>query len=140
MKRLAFFIGLFGALNAFLWAWAPSIARWQTRNVLERYGSLESLEIAMQVYQESMRFVFIEAGVVGAAMLLAAALIFQHRVLGWRLWLVCLAICVGSALVHAAVDGLSFAAACRLLVLSAFASSVIKVGRSGAWAAWFPNR
>lgn len=114
--------------------------RWQTRRVLERYGSLESLEAAMQVYQESMRHVYIEAGVSGGAMLVAAALMFRHRILGWRLWIACLAIPMGVTVVGVSVDGASAGAILRLCLLSTFAFFSVRAYRSTAWQSWFDQK
>jgi uncharacterized membrane protein len=109
----------------------------QTRNVLERFNSLDSLEIAMQVFQESMLVAYIQAGVIGLLMLLAATLICMHRVLGWHLWLVCLAVSVGGMAIAIALNGVSVGAITRLILLAGFAYISLRSHQSAAWMLWF---
>ena len=137
MKRLAISIGVFGAVHATLWAWAPQIARLQMQSALERYQAIGSLETAMQVYQESMRSTYIEAGVIGGLMVLASALLLiRHRV-GWALWVGCLSVALLSTLLNAFLTGLSPIAVLRLVLLGALALSSIRARNATSWAAWF---
>lgn len=137
MKKLSLSIFVLGALNASLWIWAPILMRLQARNVFERYGALESLELAVQVFQESMRFTYIAAGFIGAVMLLSAVLLYSRRMAGWHLWVTCLAVNAVGAMVDILRGGMSGGAVVRLLVLAAFAYSTVRVYRSAAWSNWF---
>jgi len=102
MKRLAVSIGVLGVSNATLWAWAPKVVRWQTQNALERYQATDALEIAMQVFRESMRSTYIEAGAVGTLMVIASVLLLIRRRSGWALWVACLSVAVLSMVINAA--------------------------------------
>jgi hypothetical protein len=138
MNRFNLSICVLGAFHVSLWAWAPVVVRWQTRNALEHYNSIESLEIAMQVFQESMLHAYISAGVVGALMLLAAALIYKHRLLGWRLWIASLVVCVAGAVITISVNGASVGAIFRLLLIATFAYYVsLRIYQSTMWLTWF---
>lgn len=107
MKKLSLSIFVLGALNASLWIWAPILMRLQARNVFERYGALESLELAVQVFQESMRFTYIAAGFIGAVMLLSAVLLYSRRMAGWHLWVTCLAVNAVGTMVDILRGGMS---------------------------------
>ena len=137
MNRFALSIGALGVFHASFLAWAPVVMRWQTRNVLERFNSLESLELAMQVFQESMKYAYIESTANGAVMLLATALMYRHRVLGWRLWIMCLTIAAGATIISISINGASVGAVARLLLLAGFAYSTVRAYRSAEWLPWF---
>ena len=98
MKRLSIVAGLLGMAHLSFALWAPWIARWQTTDVLERYNSLESLDVAMDVFHELMRGAFVVAAVIGTAMLLAACLLHRSHPAGWRVWSASLAIGLAAAL------------------------------------------
>lgn len=137
MKQLSLSIFVFGTLNASLWIWAPILMRLQARNVFERYGAIDSLELAVQAFQESMRFTYIAAGFIGSVMLLSAALLYSRRMAGWHLWVTCLAVNAVGAMVDVLRGGTSGGAVVRLLVLAAFAYGTVRVYRGAAWPNWF---
>jgi hypothetical protein len=137
MKLLALSIGTLGLAQATLWLWAPKVARWQTTNVLERYQSSESLDVAMQVFHESMQYTFIEAGVVGALMLLSFILLLVRRRVGWSLWLVCLCLALVGAAISIASSGFSIGLVTRLILLGALLSVTLRAHRSKLKASWF---
>jgi hypothetical protein len=92
MKRLSLLVGLLGMLHLTFWLWAPWIAQWQTTNLLKRYNSMESFDVAMGVFNESMHAPFIVAAALGALMLLASYLLYRSHPAGWLVWLASLAI------------------------------------------------
>ena len=137
MKLLALSIGVLGAAQATLWAWAPQVVRWQTLNTLDRYQATETVDVAMRVFQESMWYTYIESGSVGAIMVLASALLLKRSRLGWNLWVLCLIVAVAGAVLTTAVSGVSVGFVMRLVLLSAFVVGTVQTYRSDRWANWF---
>ena len=137
MKLLALSIGAFGAVQAFLWFWAPRVARWQMASALERYQASESLEVAMQTFRESMRSTFIEAGIVGGLMLLSCCLILAHKRMGWNLWLVCLCVASVGAIFSAVLSGFSAALVLRVILLASFVAATVSAHQSKVVTGWF---
>jgi len=136
MKILALSIGALGLAHASLWVWAPKVARWQTQNVLERYQATDSLEVAMQVFQDSMRYTYIESAILGLLMLIAAALLLAHRRAGWNLWLICLGLAGIGSLITLVTMGGSVGIASRLLLLVCFSCASLKAYKSGTLVNW----
>jgi hypothetical protein len=137
MKVLALSIGTLGLAQATLWLWAPTVALWQTRTALERYRSSESLDAVMQIYRESMQYTFIEAGVVGALMILSSVLLLARKRAGWNLWLACLCLTLVGATTSIASGGLSVGLVMRLILLGALLFATIRAHRSKRKASWF---
>ena len=98
---------------------------------------MQSLEAAMQVYQESMRSTYVEASLVGALMVIASALLLMRHRSGWVLWVGCLSVALLGALGNAFLYGLSVGGMLRFVLLGSFALSSIRARRSTSWAAWF---
>jgi hypothetical protein len=137
MKLLALSIFAFGTSQATLWLWAPKIARWHIRNALERYQSIESIDVAMQIFHESMQYTFIEAGVVGALMLFSSILLLQRKRAGWYLWLVCLCFALVGAAISLASNDLSTGLVIRLILLGALVFATFRAHRSKLKDNWF---
>lgn len=136
-RLLALSIAALGAAQATSWIWAPKIALWQTAMTLERYQSIEYLDSAMQIYQESMRQTFIEAAVVGALMLISSILLIMRNRAGWSLWLACLCLALAGAALTLVSSGLSAGLFVRIGLLCAFSLATFKAYRSPLMARWF---
>lgn len=137
MKFLALSIGLFGVAQATLWFWAPKVVRWQTHNALARYQAAESIDVVMQVFQESVQYTFIEAGVVGTLMLLCSVLVLAHKRSGWNLWLACLFLALVGAAFSGVSNGFSTGLALRFLLLAAFSFATLRAHRANLMTNWF---
>jgi len=129
MKRLAIAIGVLGLLHLSFWLWAPWIASWQARVVLERFDSIESLGIAMEVFNDSMRVAFLVAAALGAFMLVASRLIYNGRASGWWLWLITLAVSLVVAVLSVVQVDASGGSLLRLALLGAFAYASLRAKR-----------
>ena len=136
MKQFAISIAVFAAAQASLWAWGPHLARWQLRNALERYGAAESLETLLQAHQAAMQPAYVEAGIAGAAMLVAAAMLLRRQRAGWFLWLACLGASLLFSLFSLNLHGLSIGTVLRILVLLTFAMFSLRTSRNGKVVAW----
>jgi hypothetical protein len=138
MKLLFTSIGLLGFAQVTLWAWAPKVAHWQARNALQRYDASEqTLKVAAQVFQESMKYTYIEAGVVGALLVVSSVLLLRRLRIGWNLWLFCLGVICVSAVAQLVLGGLSAGLVMRLLLCSALALATYRIHRRGSLAGWF---
>ena len=127
MKRLSIAIAALGAIHLSFWVWAPWIARWQARNLLARYDALDALEVAMEIFNESMQFAFLVAAILGALMLAASFLLHRRHPAGWGLWLVTLAISFVATILTVATVGPSGGTLLRLVLLASFAYASVRM-------------
>ena len=129
MKRLSLFTFLLGLIHLSFWKWAPWIAEWQNRRILARYDSVESLGVAMQVFNESMQAGFLVAAALGVLMLIASLLIYKANRTGWWLWLATITVAAAIALLNMAQFGPSVGNIARLTFLAAVAYVAFRLKR-----------
>jgi hypothetical protein len=137
MRKLAVSIAALGAAQVSLWAWAPPLLRWQTKNALEQYGALKSMDTILNTAHESMNNTYVESALVGALMLVASALMLLRLRTGWSLWLVCLALVTIGALVSIWSAGFTVGVTVRLVVLAAFIVGTVRARQGPPWSQWF---
>ena len=128
MKRLSIVVGLLGLLHLSFFAWASWIAKWQNTNLMRRFNTMDSLDIAMEVFYERMHTPFMVSAALGISMLIAAYMLYRSLPAGWTVWLASLAFGFAAAILAIFQAGPSGGNLLRLIFLAiiAYAAHSIK--------------
>ena len=121
MKRLSVIVALLGLLHLSFFAWASWIAKWQNTNLMLRYNTMDSLNIAMEVFYERMHTSFMVSAALGIFMLIAAYMLYRSLPAGWTVWLASLAFGFAAAILAIFQAGPSGGNLLRLIFLAAIA-------------------